>query len=258
MKVPSKIPLRQLYEVTRVALFGKLPVSTFSRCLCEKIDEYGKLWSSMAAVVKTQNALLPEKCSQRAWEKAQKSFDDVHLAGDWKFPDRVDNSIFQFSLKPLQVALSYRLARKFGSDRFCIVGMPGLERLPPYLKIDPAIIQRRIVNLLSQTDVGFLGRRWRAFYLKRESAKKTRSPSTLSFNDIKYRVYFFARDGDHFQREGSESEQDGGNHHRSKMEIDEILNWFMPFKNNLNQPCLKFFARLALGLILFPLTADSF
>lgn len=258
MVVPSKIPLRQLYEVTRVALFGKLPVSTFSRCLSEKIDEYEKLWSSMAAVVKTQNASLPEKCSKRAWENAQKSFNDVHLAGDWKFPDREQNSIFQFSLKPLQVAVSYRLARKFGSDRFCIVGMPGLERLPPYLRIDPAIMRARIVDLLSHTDVSFLGRRWRAFYLKSDSAKKTRFPSTLSFNDIKYRVYFFARDGDHFEREGLGSEQDGGNHHRSKMEIDEMLNWFMPFKNNLNQPCLKFFARLALGSILFSLTADSF
>lgn len=256
--MPNKIPLRQLYEVTRVALSCKLPVATFSGCISEKIDEYEKLWSSIAAVAKTQNALLPEKCSLRAWEKAQKSFDDVSLTGDWKFQDHAHSSVFQFSLKPLKVALSYRLARKFGSDRFCIVGMPGLERFPPYFKIDPAIVRARIVNLLSHTEICFLGRRWRAFYLKSDPPKKTRSASTMSFNDIKYRVYFFARDGDNFQREGLEPVQNGANHIRSKMELVEMLNWFMPFKNNLNQPCLKFFARLALGLILFPFTADSF
>lgn len=211
----------------------------------------------MAAVVTTNKALLPERCSLRAWEKAQRRFEDVHLTGDMKFSDQAHSSIFQLSLKPLNVALSYRLARKFGSDRFCIVGMPGLERLPPYLKINPALVRARIVDLLSNTDVGFLGRSWRAFYLKPDSTKKNRSTSS-SFNDVKYRIYFFARDGDNFQREGSEPEDDGGNHHRSKIEIEDMLNWFMPFKNNLNQPCLKFFARLALGLILFPLTTDCF
>ena len=256
--MPPKVPLRQLYEVTRVALFCKLSVDFFSRCLSEKIDEYEKLWSSMAAVVTAHNAFLPERCSSGAWQKAQKGFQDVHLTGDLKFPDHAHSSIFQFSLKPLKVAQSYRLARKFGGDRFCIVGMPGLERLPPYLKINPAIMRARIVDLLSHTDMSFLGRRWRAFYLKPDSAKKTRVISTNSFNEIKYRVYFFAQDGFDFPREGAEFEEEGGIHYRSKIEVEEMLNWFMPFKNNINQPCLKFFTRLALGLVLSPLTTDDF
>lgn len=256
--VPSKVPLRQLYEVTRVALFCKLPLNVFSRCLSEKIDDYEKLWSSMAAVVTAHNAFLPERGSLRAWEKAQKGFEDVHLTGDLRFPDHASSSIFQFTLKPMKVSLSYRLARKFGSDRFCIVGLPGIERLPPYLKINSATMRARIVDLLSHADISFLGRRWRAFYLKPDFAKKTRSTSTNSINDVKYRVYFFARDGDSFQRDGVASEQDEGSHHRSKMEIEEMLNWFMPFKNNLNQPCLKFFARLALGLILITLITNHF
>lgn len=254
--MPSKVPLRQLYEVTRVALCCKLPINIFSRCLSETIDEYEKLWSSIAAVVTTNNAILPERSSLRAWEKAQKRFEDVYLTGDLKFPDHAHSSIFQFSLKPLKVETSYRLSRKFGGDRFCILGMPGIERLPPYLKINPGIMRARIVDLLSHTDMSFLGRRWRAFYLKPDFGKKARSASSSSFNEIKYRVYFFARDADNFEREGAESEQDGGNHHRSKIELEEMLNWFMPFKNNINQPCLKFFARLALGSILSSLTTD--
>lgn len=239
-------------------MFSKLPIDIFSCCLTENFDEYEKLWSSLGSVVSTHNAILPERCSLHAWEKARKGFENVCLTGDLKFPDHADSSIFQFSLKPLKVEQSYRLARKFGGDRFCAIGMPGIEKLPPYLKIHPAIMRARIVDLLTHTDISFLGRRWRAFYLKPDSAKKPRSNSQNSFNETRYRVYFFARDGDGFQREGAESKQDGGNHRHSKMEIEEMLNWFMPFKNNLNQPCLKLFARLALGLNLFPLATDYF
>lgn len=203
----------------------------------------------MVTVANKNKALLPERSSLRAWERAQKGFEDVHLTGDLEFPDRGNSSIFQMSLRPLKVENSYRLARKFGGDRFCIIGMPGIEKLPSYLKIDPPIMRARIVDLLSRTNVFFLGRSWRAFWLKPEFAKKTRSNSKDLYNETKHRVYFFARDGDDFQREGADFEQEGGEYRRCKMELEEMLNWFMPFKNNLNQPCLKYFARLALGLI---------
>lgn len=240
-----------------MSLFCKLPVDHFSSCLIGKIDEYEKLWSSLASVAAIHNAILPERSSLRAWEKAQKNFENVSLTGDLKFPEHADSSIFQLSLKPLKVEKSYRLARKFGGDRFCIIGMPRIEKLPPYLKINPVIMRARIVDLLTGHDISFLGRMWRAFYLKPEFAKKTRSSPQSYLNDTKYRVYFFAQDGHGFRREGAESEDAGSSHH-SKMEVEEMLNWFMPFKHNLKQPCLKFFARLALGLIAVPLAANHY
>ena len=181
---------------------------------------------------------------------AQKNFENVSLTGDFKFPDHASSSIFHLSLKPLKMEHSYRLVRKFGGDRFCIIGIPGIEKLPPYLKTSPGIMRARIVNLLTHTDLDFLGRRWRAFYLKPDFNKKTRRGTQSYFNDTKFRVYFFARDGDGFSREGAEPIQDVGTHNHPTMKVEEMLNWFMPFKNNLKQPCLKFFARLALGLIL--------
>ena len=242
-----------------MSLFCKLPVDHFSSCLIEKIDEYEKLWSSLVSVAAIHNVIPPERSSLRAWEKAQKYFENVSLSGDLKYAGHTDGSIFVLSLKPLKVEKSYRLARKFGGDRFCIIGMPRLEKLPAYLKVNPAIMRARIVNLLTSHDISFLGRRWRAFYLKPDPdfAKKTRSTPQSSLNDIKYRVYFFARDGDGFQREAAESE-DAGSSHRCKMEVEEMLNWLMPFKHNLKQPCLKFFARLALGLIAVSLASDHF
>lgn len=240
-----------------MSLFCKLPIDHFSSCLIEKIDEYEKLWSSLVSVAAIHNVIPPERSSLRAWEKAQKNFENVSLTGDLKYSDHANGSIFQLSLKPLKVEKSYRLARKFGGDRFCILGMPRIERLPAFLKINPAIMRARIVNLLTCHDISFLGRRWRAFYLKRDFGKKTRSSPQSSLDDIKYRVYFFARDGDGFRKEGAESEEAGSSHH-CKMEVGEMLNWFMPFKHNLKQPCLKFFARLALGLVAVSLAADYF
>ncbi len=227
-----------------MSMYCKLPIDLFSSCISESINEYEKLWSSLASVATSLNAILPEKSSLRAWEKAQNNFENVCLAGDLKFPDHASSSIFHLSLKPLKVEQSFRLARKFGGDRFCILSIPGMEKVPPYLKMEPAIVRARIVDLLAQTDISFLGRRWRAFYLKPDSGKKNRQNF---LNDTKYRVYLFARDGDGFRREEAKSEQDMGNQNHIKMELGDMLNWFMPFKNNLDQSCLKLFARLALG-----------
>jgi hypothetical protein len=226
-----------------------LPSDLFSCCLTHHIDEYEKLWSSLGSIATAHNAILPEKSSLRAWEMAQNSFENVSLTGDLKFPDHASSSIFQLSFKPLKMEQSYRLARKFGGDRFCIIGIPGIEKLPPYLKTNSATMRARVVNLLTHTDLVFLGRRWRAFYLKPDFTKKTRRGPQSYFNDTKYRVYLFARDGDGFSGEGADPEQAVGTHNRPAMKMEEMLDWFMPFKNNLMQPCLKFFARLALGLI---------
>ncbi len=225
-------------------MYCKLPVDQFSSCVSECINEYEKLWSSLRSVATSLNATLPEKSSLRAWEKAQNNFENVSLSGDIKFPDHASSSIFHLCLKPLKVEQSYRLARKFGGDRFCILGIPGMEKVPPYLKLSPAIVRAKIVDLLAHNDISFLGRRWRAFYLKPDSGKKNRQNY---LNDTKYRVYLFARDGDGFRTEEAKSEQEMGNHNHVKMELEEMFNWFMPFYDNLDQSCLKLFARLALG-----------
>ena len=251
-----------------MSLFCKLHIDTFARCLRETIDDYEKLWSKLGLIVTKHNVELPERkvdlpeqSSLCAWERAQHNFENVSLTGEMKFSDNKGDPIFQLSLKPLKAEKSFRLARKFGGDRFCIIGIPGIERQPPHLTSgvkQSEKMRARIVNLLTQTDVSFLGRKWRAFYLNApKSDKKRRSPHQSTLNDIKFRVFFFAQDGDDFRKEGAKPAQKGGNDH-SKIGVEEMLNWFMPFKENLKQPCLKFFARLALGSIWVSLTTDYF
>lgn len=194
-------------------------------------------------------AILPEQSSRRAWGKACGRFENVVLSADLQFAEKGDGPIFKFSLNPLKLEASHRLARKFGGDRICVVGVPGIERLPPYLKMDASVIRDGLIKLLIDTDISFLGRKWRAFNMKSDSSKRNQRDKPASVNDIKFHIYLFARDGDGFRDRTQTGELEPQDHH-VRMEVQDLLEWFMPFKINQNQSALKFFARLALGSII--------
>lgn len=227
----------------------QLPIDDFSTCLNETQDLYDKLWSSLRLTLKTSQKSLPERSSITAWERASNNYDKVSLTGELKFAEQPGGPIFHFSLKPMKVERSYRLARKFGGDRFCIVGMPGIScgNLPGHLKPDHFAVRDSLVKRLVDTDLCFLGRIWRAFYLKPDSKKPHRGKQS-SFNEIKYRIYFFARDGHDFTNQPSTGEKDPRRSSHAPMSIETLIDWFMPAKNNQGQTCLKFFSRLALGV----------
>lgn len=248
------IPLRQLYEVTRVSIHSKLPMTDFSTCLDQIIDDYRELWSSLGSLVKRHAKSLPERSSDSAWNRATRNYDCVSLTGDLKFAEQAGGTIFDFSLKPMKVEKSYRLARNFGGDRFCVLGMPGItnEYLPGYLRGNHIAVYESITNRLGDTCLNLLGRVWRAFYSKPEPSKKTRRGNQTSLNETKHRLYFFACDGHDFKRDRPRGEIDPRKAQRFPISVDKFLDWFMPFERNRDQPCLKLFARLSLGLCLSP------
>lgn len=230
---PLKISFRQLYEVTRVATFCKHPIDDFRSCINQTFDDYDNLWTSLSSVAKAHNAPMPERSSRSAWTKASNNFEGVSLTANLQFSKKAKNSIFECSLNPLRIEPSYRLSREFGGDSFCVIGMPGIspENLPGYLKPSPSTaiaVRGGIIDWLANTDIKFLGKSWRAFYVKSEdSKKKARRANQSKFNEIKYRVYLFAGNGVGFT---------------------QFLTWFLPFKTNGKQSSLKFFARLNLGV----------
>lgn len=228
---------------------SKLPMSEFSTFLNQSFDDYRELWSSLGLIVKAHGKSLPEKSSHTAWERATRNYDCVSFTGDLKFSEQPGGPIFDFSLKPMKIEKSYRLARKFGGDRFCIVGMPGItnEYLPSHRKQNHAAVYESITNRLGDTPVHFLGRTWRAFYTKPESSKKTRRGNQSGFNNTKHRIYFFACNGHDFIKKHRMGETDPRKPDRIEMPVQDLLNWFMPFDRNQDQTCLKLFARLGLG-----------
>ncbi len=219
--------------------------------MTRSITDYEDLWSSLSSVAKTHGKALPERSSLLAWSQAGEDFGGVALSGDLKFVEQQGSPVFDFRLRPLKMESSYRFSRKFGSDRFCTISIPGIdmEDLPSYLKHDSHAAREMIIKWLIDTTHCFLGRSWKVFYVKSDpSNKKTKRRNQDSFNEAKFRIFFFAEDGDDFRKESQFGELDPRKRNHSPMALQSLIEWFMPTSENKNQMSLKLFARLSLGL----------
>ncbi|KAL8909002.1 MAG: hypothetical protein Q9207_000453 [Kuettlingeria erythrocarpa] len=236
------IPLRQLYELCRVSIQTKIRLEDFGACLNQAANEYEDLWVSMATVAQTNQASMPEKSSLAAWKQSAQDFKGVALTGSLTFVEQPGDQVFDFRLHPLKTEPTYRLARRFGNDRFFILSFPGIDQkdLPAHLAWDPDA-RNAILDWLVNSEHCFLGRKWRAFYVKPESNRKAGSKPS-------YRIYFFAESGYDFQPERMCGEQDPRVFNHLPMTRREVIDWFMPSTQNRNQLVLKFFSRLTLGV----------
>lgn len=210
---------------------------------------------------------MPEKSPEQAWDGAEADSSRVIFSGDLTFHERVGGSVFQFRLKPLKVDRSNRISRKFGGDRLFVLGIPSFDGrdLPPYMRSDAVTVRDAILSWLLGSDHQFLGRTWRAFFIKpQQTSTLVRKKNLAGFNEIKHRVYLFAVDGFGFRRRSGLAIPHGElRNRRFAMTVNELLEWFMPFKLNAHQPCLKLFSRLKQGKSLYrkqttsPLKPDS-
>jgi len=194
---------------------------------------------------------MPERSPDHAWDKAEVDCARVIFSGDLKFTEKGGGPVFHFQLKPLKVDKSNRFSRKFGGDRLFVLGLPSLEPrdLPSYLKSNAVTVRDAIIWWLHSANHQFLGRTWRAFYIKPQHiSTNIRKKNLASFNEVKHRVYLFAVDGYGFRRRSEVAVLQAESRKRHvAMTVNDLLEWFMPFKLNAHQPCLKFFSRLKQG-----------
>ena len=246
----TKFPFRHLYEILRVSEACDVPLECFSDCLQQSYAKYDQFWVTLRSTVsKMKGNPLPEKSSQVAWSRAAEGFKGVGLGGRLQFLQRPNGPVFGFSLHPLKIEASYRLARKFGHDRFCVIQIPGLgsDSLPPYLKPDQVAAREVIIKWLVETKHNFLGRTWRAYYVKSEGTRKSQRRTKKVTSDAKYRIHLFAEDGVNFRQESFQGEIDPRGLIHTRVSIKGLVDWFMLSESNLDQPALKFFNRLGLG-----------
>ena len=152
--------------------------------------------------------------------------------------------MFRFQLKALRADNSHRLARKYGSDRFIRIGFPGLEATfsIPRLKVDPVLSQNNIVDWLVKSEHCFLGRRWRAFFVKQNrSLKFTKGADS----EDRFHLFFFAEDGPDFIDKQLPGEAD---QRHVRLTVAEMLYWLFPPSLNADQLALKLFARITLAV----------
>ncbi|KAL8905139.1 MAG: hypothetical protein Q9171_006787 [Xanthocarpia ochracea] len=243
------VGLRQLYELCRVSTQTRIPLEALEYACAQAFDNYETLWSKLAVTAKQHGSPLPERSSSVAWKHSEQGFKGVALTGSLKFLERPSEGVFEFKLNPLRTEPTYRLARKYGQDRFFVLSIPSLESkdLPPHIRSDPNA-RRSIVDWLVQSEHSFLGRTWRAFYVKPEGSRKAGLSSLITLNESSFRIYLFAESGYDFLVGAKSGEKDPRTLDHAPMELKKMVDWFIPAKVNRNQPALKFFARFAIGL----------
>jgi hypothetical protein len=214
-------------------------------------SSYEELWSTLCGFAKSGGLEMPKRTSAGAWQRAGDHFENIALTGNLSFRGCRDGAIFDLQLNPMKVGRSFRLARKYGGDRFCVIGIPTLcpRDLPSDLKQRAVEAREAITSWLVESEHHFLGRVWRAFYIRpQEKETRPRGASISKSNEIKNRVFLFAVDGnDSAFRQGTIRYADNANCKHSPVSIDEMIQWFMPLGPNREKPSLKLFARLRQG-----------
>ena len=232
-----------------MAIFCKMPLTTFQFYLVKPFDNYNDFWLSLRQTAKKLSLAVPERSSLVAWKSAAFNFEGVSLSGKLKFLDGQEGPLLELILNPLRMERSNRMTRKCGSDRFCALDIPGLDQkdLPGYLSSHAAAARQAIISWLFHTPHNFLGRQWRALSMIPEK-KKLGGRASSSLRESKHRIDLFAEDGPDFRRGPQIGEADPRIPDRPKTSVEQLIEWFMPARNNQDQPCLKFFARLRQGL----------
>lgn len=143
--------------------------------------------------------------------------------------------VFKLTVLPIQTEKSCRLQRKFGSDRFLYVNVPSFD---PGENKPSRFINEDMKNIAEQWKLWterehlFLGRKWKVIHLER--IRKKKALKALSVEDASdKRIVLFAFEGTDIEK---------------PISIGNMLDWFFPFKNNMDQAHCKAFARLDLGL----------
>lgn len=224
------ISLRVAYEATRVALgTNRKPKDLVKLLTPEDDDNYNKMW----------NTLVPEncginipRCSPVAWAAAIDGFDRVALSGKLEMQELTSISgqsnsrrpSLRFSLSPLRIERAlHRMARKYGADRMFVL------QVPDFSKESPKLWQAFVIWLIHGKHK-FLGRVWRAFFVKQSDSSKERRKTGAPYC---YSVNLFAVDGMHIE---------------SPISRNKIVRWLLHLRKNKNQKALKLFSRIGLSL----------
>lgn len=245
------LPFQHVYETIRASQESGVPLRKFHSMFKSPDDEYDAFWSKLSAVIKQHKAIVPERSHAAAWCKARSGFNEVTLGGKMTFTGSKDGPLLKFNLNPLRKERSYRIARKFGSDRFLILSFPIIRRkgLPNELQKDFVDTRLRILQWLVREPHSLLGRTWRAFLVKpSEQSKKARLKKSADAKDAGFRVFMFATDGENFHDLRHVGEVDFRRHKHKAMSVQTLLDWFMPVEKNRDESALKLFSRLNLAV----------
>lgn len=253
-------PLAVAWEVCRVALHCEVDLSKVNgMAYDDSWKEQKALRGALFQRPEFRARAFPEQPSSDAWAAALDSFhsrgQSVVLSATLDFNKARSGPLFILRMGPLKLDDSHRLSRRFGSDRFLEVlyPSPNSTNVPAALRGEDA---REAANKWLARGVHRLaGRHWAAFYTKDAGYKKPTKDLLLGPDSTKAvfkdRTYFFAIDGHDFRTpspKNSLPSKDQKVTARTRLSVYMMLDWLLQLRKNTNQPYLKLFSRIALGL----------
>lgn len=248
----EKVPLRARYELERVK--KAWDVSPKYILVGDKpYEKYLDFWQWLGNVGGRMNKILLEKPSIKAWNAAIGRFEgDRHseaviLSGSLDWCEKGEPGIFKLRLNPLKIDRTCRFYRRFGSDRFLSITMPSPSQPPSHLRLkDQVSLREALTDWLVNNNHYLLNRTWKAFYVddfKTNSKSKTGKP--------RVRLDFFAVDGSDFTTRLSPptlSPINETSESRTRMTVDQLIQWHIPLDDNRSQTDCKLFSRIRLAL----------
>ncbi|KAK1657769.1 RNA dependent RNA polymerase-domain-containing protein [Colletotrichum godetiae] len=144
-----------------------------------------------------------------------------------------------------------RLHGKFGSDQFLELVIPSTSSWPTPLRDSDA--SQEVIRWLSSKVHHLAGRQWRASFARDAEPKVLQTnvffgPSPKSI--LQKRFCYFAEDGTNFDVAPSTDHRPvhALREPRPKLEVGKMLDWLLQLDRNSDQPYLKLFTRIQLGL----------
>ncbi|KFY22387.1 hypothetical protein V493_06625 [Pseudogymnoascus sp. VKM F-4281 (FW-2241)] len=254
-------PLCLRYETIRVFLHAEVSMDGLHVDDIHTLHDYDAFWKFLKDLPQLQGKSFPEKCAPKAWAYSLKKwtdgkFEGVVMSASLKFASAKTGPFFKVQLKPLATALTHRLGRRFGNDRFLEVTLPNLTKCrPPGITDDDLEMRRKeISHWIIKNGHEFMGIEWHAFGLKDARSKKINNIELKTSDDAEntptHQVFFFAVDGIGFQRGTTPPTTGEAPEYHTKFTVEGLLRWLIPFRlgKNKKQPYLKLFSRISLGL----------
>lgn len=234
-------PFPVAWEATRIAQHCSVDLTEIKNLAYQdswKIQQ--ELRSTLSRHEAFQGKALPIASSDIAWTVSLVQTENMPFDQQVVYSASLDfkskSNPLTLTIQPLKIEQSYRLGRRFGSDRFLelLVPSPDTSNLPAFMKDKDDMFFKGLVEWLKARHA-FCGRGWKAFYTKSGGSRKP--IKDLQFGPdprpvYKERIYFFA-------------EECGGTFPR--LVVPDMLDWALELRNNKSQPVLKLFQRIALG-----------
>ena len=239
--------MRIRYECTRLASHYRYPLKRIDSHEIAAFEDYQYLRRYFVKHADHNVHHPPEMVSSLDWKAAGDDFAGISLKGKLSFRPTNVGPLFQLQLKSLREDRSCRFQRAFGGDRFLYLTVPALTAsvLPPHLKGQLGNIQLNYEEWL-RSEKRFLGCTWATLLVE----KRTKKPRRFLHDDDVggQSVVLFATE---VARRSALGSFTGKEKHKcltqSTISVDDVINWFLPTRENVGQLQCKMYARLELG-----------